>query len=210
MTDHPAPATEPPAPVTDQQIHDALRQALLTVWTRESDLVSEGVNERAVIARVALALQAAITSWGGQWRVDVEYDRWHHPEFGVIKKALYIDGFGAADRRPVYPDLIFHDPHGRFEERNLLALEAKRGRPRPRDRDFDLAKLRAYLRELHYRQAAYLEFDGCGGPPRLQWFELRDGRVHAVAVKDGWLRGVDPGSGVIQYLGRSFPGCDGR
>ncbi|MFF7473684.1 hypothetical protein [Streptomyces sp. NPDC008092] len=189
MADDPARTTEPPAPVTDQQIRDALREALLTVWTQESDLVSEGVNERAVVARVALALQGAITSWGGQWRVDVEYDRWHHPDFGVIRKALRIDGFDdrfhAADRRLVYPDLILHDPHGRFQERNLLALEAKRGRPRSRDREYDLAKLRAYLRQLHYRQAAYLEFDGRGGPPRLQWFQLRDGQVHAAGVEVG-------------------------
>ncbi|MEU6478844.1 hypothetical protein ABZ858_18495 [Streptomyces sp. NPDC047017] len=194
MADQPALPAGPPAPVTDQQIRDALRQALLTVWTTESDLVSEGVNERAVIARVALALQAAITSWGGPWRVDVEYDRWHHPEFGVIKKALYVDGSDAADRRSVYPDLILHDPHGCFQERNLLALEAKRGHPRRRDRDFDLAKLRAYLRELHYRQAAYLEFDGRGGPPRLQWFHLRDGQVQAAGVEDGWQQSVGRGS----------------
>ncbi|MFS4091102.1 hypothetical protein [Streptomyces sp. AF1A] len=194
MADRPAPATRPPAPVTDQQIHDALRQALLTVWTRESDLVSEGVNERAVVARVAHALQEEIKPWDGRWRVDVEYDRWHHPNFGVIKKALYVDGFDAADRRPVYPDLILHDPHGCFQERNLLALEAKRGRPRRRDRDFDLAKLRAYLRQLHYRQSAYLEFDGCGGPPRLQWFELRDGQVRATGLENCWQPGADPGS----------------
>lgn len=54
MADRPAPATAPLALVTDQQIRDALPQALLTVWTQKSDLVSEGVNERAVIARVAL------------------------------------------------------------------------------------------------------------------------------------------------------------
>ncbi|KOT94441.1 hypothetical protein ADK70_12165 [Streptomyces rimosus subsp. pseudoverticillatus] len=194
MADRPAPETGPPAPVTDQQIRDAFRQALLTVWTRELDLVSEGVNERAVVARIAFALQAAITSWGAQWRVDVEYNRWRRPGFGVIRKALYVHGFDAADRRPVYPDLILHDPHGRFQERNLLALEAKRGRPRPRDRDFDLAKLRAYLRELHYRQAVYLEFDGCGEPPRLQWFQLRDGQVHTAGVEDAWQRRVDSGS----------------
>ncbi|MEU2378420.1 hypothetical protein [Streptomyces misionensis] len=194
MTDHHAPATGAPAAVTDQQIRDALRQALLTVWTRESDLVSEGVNERTVVARIAVALEAAITSWGGQWRADVEYDRWRHSEFGVIRKALRIDGFDTADLRLVYPDLIVHDPHGRFQERNLLALEAKRGRPRPRDRDFDLAKLRAYLSQLNYRQAVYLEFDGRGGPARLQWFHLRDGQVHAVGAEDSWQQGVDPGS----------------
>ncbi|MFF4690488.1 hypothetical protein [Streptomyces sp. NPDC001307] len=162
------------------------------------------MNERTVVARVAMALQAAIKSWGGRWRVDVEYDRWHHPNFGVIKKALYVDGFDAAHRRPVYPDLILHDPHGCFQERNLLVLEAKRGRPRRRDRDFDLAKLRAYLRELHYRQAAYLEFDGCGGPPRLQCSSCETAKFAPLASRTVGSRAR------IQNLRRRSRGCDGR
>lgn len=97
---------------------------------------------------------------------------------------------------------VLGSPAGRFthigpgpvDGGDELRDEAKRERPRPRDRDFDLAKLRAYLRELRYRQAAYLEFDGSGGPPRLQWFELQDGQVHATGFEDCWPQSVEPKS----------------
>jgi hypothetical protein len=47
-------------PVKGEQVRGALRQVPRAVWVEEPDLVGEGVNELALIARVVSALQSTV------------------------------------------------------------------------------------------------------------------------------------------------------
>ncbi|RAG83817.1 hypothetical protein DN069_20485 [Streptacidiphilus pinicola] len=150
-------------------IRQALQDAVARVWADRFDLVSGGASERSVVARIALELEAIAQVWSRRWRADVEYNLRHNQD-GILKKELYLLRRGKFRTRPVYPDLILHDPRNQ-RGANLLALEAKRGWTPVEERDYDFAKLRAYRRHLGYHQAVYLHFDGVGGDPQLEWIE---------------------------------------
>jgi hypothetical protein len=79
-------------------------------------------------------------------------------------------------KRSVFPDLIVHDRSGLTGEHNILVVEAKKSRVGRHGVAYDLAKLRAYLRELHYHHAVYLEL---GTHPRWWWMG-RDLRLRPV------------------------------
>jgi hypothetical protein len=157
---------------TDSLVREALRAALRHVWLRFPEVVRERTQEQSVMAKVEGALQPRIDAALGEgFRVDSEYNRWHDRdrEGLEILRTKYLEGWGDDGQDlQVRPDLIVHDGTGDLS-RNLLVVEAKQGTVRACDRASDYRKLDGFLTLFQYRQAAFLEFDGRGGPPRLQW-----------------------------------------
>lgn len=154
----------------DTTVRDVLRAALRTVWSERPDLIAHGVCERSVVGALLVALTPLVATWERGWKVDVEYNRWH-PEGLEEVRQKFLPGFEAGKKeRLVFPDLIVHHPGHDGPEHNLLVLEAKKGTISPRARAHDYRKLTGFRSVFRYRQAAFLEFDGRGGRPRLQWF----------------------------------------
>ncbi|WP_069160557.1 hypothetical protein [Nocardia altamirensis] len=155
------------APVADDVVRDVVREAIRSVWKQCPDLIEHGVHERTVVAHIAAALNVRLEAWPGLWRADVEYNRFHDRGLEAIG-TKYLRG-AAGDRRNVYPNLIVHDPRGGGPDHNLLVLEAKKGAPTDIDREPDYRKLQGFLQQFDYHQAAFLEYDGTGGRPRIEW-----------------------------------------
>ncbi|MEV6214770.1 hypothetical protein [Nocardia sp. NPDC051833] len=168
-------------PQVQRLVHTAIRQ----VWAQCPDLVQDDVHERTVVAHIASAINQGIAGLPGSWRADVEYDRiWRHGT-GAIRKKLwkFREGDGEDDFRAVIPDLIVHDPRGLTSPRCLLVLEAKKGRVTKKGREHDYVKLCAFRQQLGYQHTVFLEFDGVGGRPRVEWirsaYKYPDPSVHA-------------------------------
>ncbi|WP_329552224.1 hypothetical protein [Streptomyces sp. NBC_00696] len=154
----------------DNAVRQALRAALRTVWSERPDLIGHGVCERTVVGALAMALASVVAGWDQGWRVDVEYNRWHPDGLDEVRQKFLPDFQTSERERLVLPDLIVHHPGHAGPEHNLLVLEAKKGDISPRARELDYLKLTGFLSVFQYRQAVFLEFDGRGGNPRLQWF----------------------------------------
>ncbi|WP_336084274.1 hypothetical protein [Nocardia sp. SSK8] len=158
-----------PESAVDLPIENMVRIAIKQVWTDCADLVADAVHERTVVAHIASALNQQLAALPGEWRADVEYDRRAHLGFAVVRKQLRIRRGGLEEAHFVVPDLIVHEPRAASTRRNLLVLEAKKGRVSARDRELDYIKLCAFIEQLAYRRAVFLEFDGAGGRPRVEW-----------------------------------------
>ncbi|MYV96457.1 hypothetical protein [Streptomyces sp. SID1034] len=100
----------------------------------------------------------------------MEYNRWHPDGLEEVRQKFLPDFQTGEHKRLVLPDLIVHHPGYDGPEHNLLVLEAKKGDISSRAREHDYRKLTGFLSVFQYRQAVFLEFDGRGGKPRLQWF----------------------------------------
>ncbi|MGW6700671.1 hypothetical protein [Nocardia sp. NPDC055049] len=150
-------------------IEDMVRGAIKQVWADCPDLVVDAVHERTVVAHIASALNQRLSVLPGKWRADVEYDRVTNLGFSVVRKQLLLARAGLDDVSFVVPDLIVHEPYSGSKRGNILVLEAKKGRVSARAREGDYIKLCAFIEQLGYRHAVFLEFDGAGGRPRVEW-----------------------------------------
>ncbi|MFI5499613.1 hypothetical protein ACIA5E_11160 [Nocardia asteroides] len=157
-----------PESADDLPIENMVRAAIRQVWADCPDLIAEAVHERTVVAHIASALNQRLAPLPGQWRADVEYDRVSRLGFAAVRKQLRLSRAGVDELHFVVPDLIVHAPRG-TSRRNILVLEAKKGRVSPRDRELDYIKLGSFIEQLRYRHAVFLEFDGVGGRPRIEW-----------------------------------------
>ncbi|MEV8546597.1 hypothetical protein [Streptomyces sp. NPDC051572] len=174
----------PEAVADDTTVRQALRAALPTVWSERPDLIGHDVCERTVVGAPAIALASLVAEWNQGWRVDVEYNRWHPDGLEEVRQKFLPDFQTGERERLVLPDLIVHHPGHDGPEHNLLVLEAKKGGISPRARERDYRKLTGFLSVFQYRQAVFLEFDGRGGTPRLQWFAV-DGPAADPAMSPG-------------------------
>lgn len=133
-------------------VKDALRHAVLKLIQNDSVLLSIGVGEPTVSARL---MHYLVTQFPG-WDVDAEYNKNGRDP----KRAILPDGLDAK----IKPDVIVHR---RESAENLLAIEVKKSR-RGNHRH-DIAKLEACTRSdgLAYRFGAHVILK----PPTVQWFE---------------------------------------
>jgi len=159
-----------PSPDSDS-LEGAIRKAVRKAYKHDAALVGDQNHERAVMFQVGRYLAADVDGWPGPWHVDLEYNRMHDDALEVVSKRLsdtpwYRDG-------SVIPDLIVHDRRESSARANLLVLEAKL-RPSSAERMSDCAKLAAYLEELDYQYAVFLEFPLYPAPPRWAWFTSPD------------------------------------
>ncbi|MFE6919947.1 hypothetical protein ACFVAV_02765 [Nocardia sp. NPDC057663] len=156
-------------PADDLSIESLVRAAIRQVWADCPDLVLDAVHERTVVAHIAAVLNRRLAELPGSFRADVEYDRVSRLGFAVLRKQLWLIREGRDELHPVVPDLIVHAPRGQFTRRNVLVLEAKKGRVSSRARELDYIKLGSFIEQLGYQHAVFLEFDGVGGRPRIEW-----------------------------------------
>ncbi|MFD5175000.1 hypothetical protein ACFWM1_04240 [Nocardia sp. NPDC058379] len=169
-----------------RMVPDLLRIALRRVWVERPDLVTDRAHERTVVAAIAGALTVVMKPFDERWRADVEYNRIWRGDAAkrkLLEQKIVDCTHGANWIRLSgrFPDLIVHDPRHGAEMPNLLVLEAMVGRRGgDKKRDSDREKIFDLMEQLDYKFGVFLEFDGTGGRPRLQWLTIDPRAVSAV------------------------------
>ena len=149
------------------KIKRQLRSALEPFLLNDSYLLINDLHERSITFRLGLYLQQRFRSWN----VDCEYNK-----EGVESKRLMTLPHHAECSKPrddgylVYPDIIIHRRGNQGP--NLLALEMKKTTTGG-CRDCDKEKLTAYLCELQYRHAVFVEFEAGTQEPQVREIEWR-------------------------------------
>lgn len=122
------------------------------VAEKDADLLQLDANERTLTHRLAIYLEGEFPGW----HVDCEYNRNRHDP-KVLKLPVEHDvSSDDTDARTVFPDVIVHR---RGTSDNVV--EAKKTTSQPGRAD-DRTKLRAYVRQLHYRHAIFVVFSTSG------------------------------------------------
>ncbi|SRR5258706_15458447 len=142
---------------------NAVLQALVALLAEDAYLLEVDANERSVVHRLALHLQAGFPNL----HVDCEYNR-----DGIDPKRIqhfYLDPDSEdTEAKTIFPDIIVHR---RNTEDNYLVIEIKKTTNRV-SRDVDRGKLRGYKGDLGYRFALFVELsagDGNAGVSRVEW-----------------------------------------
>lgn len=145
--------------MNEQKARQVLSAALERVIEEDTDLLRYNVNERSITHRLAVYLGEEI---GGEWDVDVEYNREGEDEASKAVSMEYLKSEISDDVDPrdldaktVYPDVIVHNRGERYE--NLLVIEAKKS---GRSGEYDREKLTAYKEELRYDHGVFVTFKG--------------------------------------------------
>jgi hypothetical protein len=127
---------------------ERLPKALNQLVQEEPELFVFGVNERSMTHKLAEYLQPLFPGW----HVDCEYNRKGHDNTKTLH--LPIEGTKTDDTeaRTVFPDIIVHRRGG---PENLLVVEVKKSTNRAHQ--FDLQKLEAFVEQLGYQYAAFVE-----------------------------------------------------
>lgn len=135
----------------DRPIAQAVVHATDELLRRDAHLLITDAHERSIAHRLANYLELRFPGW----HVDCEYNRDGHDP-----KALRTvpDLPPGREARDVYPDIIVHH---RGVRDNLLVIELKKSTSATSD-SYDLAKLRAYQRELDYQHALFIRFQTGG------------------------------------------------
>jgi hypothetical protein len=164
---HPGDATILPDAA---DIQERILRAVQAVMDRDDYLFRHDLNERSITHRFAVHLQREFPGWD----VDCEYNRDHD-----VRKELDLPpkndiASDDLDATTVFPDIIIHH---RGTDENLAVIEVKKSTSTRND-EWDMAKLRAFRRQLEYRVAVFVRFPtGNGG-----------GKVEVLWVEDGWKR----------------------
>lgn len=125
-----------------------LPQALDKLVQEDHELFAFDVNERSLTHKMAEHLKPLFPNW----HVDCEYNRKGHDD--TKRLGLPVEGGEADDTeaKTVYPDIIIH--HRGLPE-NLLVVEVKKSDNLNRNIDFQ--KLHAFVDQLGYKYAAFVE-----------------------------------------------------
>ena len=149
-------------------INARVNSALKTLETNDTCLFEISINERSLCARLAMYLRDEFP----EYDVDCEYNR-NITEDDFLKRLrnkYYLELLGKTispsdtDGVTVYPDIIVHKRRS-APEVNLLVIEVKKSSNKT-DSKIDLAKLRAFKKELHYQYARFIVF-GTKGEKKL-------------------------------------------
>lgn len=145
--------------MNEEEARQVLSTALERVIKDDVNLLIYGVNERSITHRLAVYLEEEV---GGDWDVDVEYNRVGEDEVSKTVPIEYLNSKisddvdpGDLDAKTVYPDVIVHNRGERYE--NLLVIEAKKS---GRSGEYDRDKLTAYKEELRYEHGVFVTFEG--------------------------------------------------
>ena len=126
----------------------------------DKHLLEVNSSERSMTHKFAEALQQVFRSW----HVDCEYSRLGHDARRSKRLSEWaLTQLEATGR--VYPDIIIHRCGAR---KNAVVIEGKPSIANAERIRTDVEKLRAYKRELHYRQAVQLTFH-VGDAPDITW-----------------------------------------
>lgn len=116
-------------------VHEAVENAIRTLWERDGDLLRCGAHEQAITHRLALYMEPFFPNM----HVDCEYNR-------DMSETKRINGV------VVRPDIIVHQ---RGTANNLVALEVKTDHSHA-SRGTDREKLKALRNEHDYRWTALI------------------------------------------------------
>lgn len=140
---------------------EAVIDALSNLLAHDSYLLTVDANERSIVFRFAIYLQARLSDWS----VDCEFNR-----DGVEPKRLgHLELYPGSDdeeAKTVFPDVIAHH---RGTDENYLVVECKKSTSRV-DRQIDIRKLRGYKEQLGYVHALFIEV-GTGGQACIDTLE---------------------------------------
>jgi hypothetical protein len=158
--------------MTQDELRATFREVVQSFLAADRWLLEANASERAITHRLACHASAQFPDWD----VDCEYNR-----DGELPKRLFppnpeADG-DPKERVAVFPDLIVHH---RGKKENLLVVEAKkRGAPMERI-EYDRRKLEAYVREMSYAHACFLEIDNQEARVKLIW-------THPTIDDEDWI-----------------------
>ena len=114
--------------MNEEEVKQAVISALERVIEDDANLLRYDVNERSITHRLAVYLEEEV---GGDWEVDVEYNRVGEDEVSKAVPMEYLKSRISDDVDPedldaktVYPDVIVHNRGEQYE--NLLVIEAKK------------------------------------------------------------------------------------
>lgn len=131
-----------------RSIERKISEALDQLVSKDIDILSIDVNERAISHRLAVYLETLFPDWN----VDCEYNRNHSDPkmLDIPRRKIATDDI---DARTVFPDIIIHR---RNNDNNLLVIEMKKSTSRESDH-YDYTKLEAFKCQLGYRYAAFIK-----------------------------------------------------
>lgn len=152
-----------PRPISGVTVQIRVRRSLRRLLREDRGLLRRDVAELSIQHRLAVYLGEAFPGRD----VDVNYNR-----HGLVPKR--IRSREECRRRPrrgrVFPDVIVHQQGN--DEYNLLVMEMKKS-TNNEPRACDMAKIRAYLRELDYTYGVFVELlTGVDNPAIVteRWF----------------------------------------
>jgi hypothetical protein len=134
----------------DPYVGNAVLGAVSRLFDRDIDLLQMGIKEETIASHLAHYLDPYFPDL----HVDVEYS--------LMDDAPKMVTYDENPQR-VFPDIIVHIRNNKAagisdEQSNVLAIELKKRDTNGEATDRDLAKLRAYRRELRYRHALFMRF----------------------------------------------------
>ena len=132
----------------DKRINIALNGAIDQLLRCDSDLLYNDVNERSISYRLANYLEPYFPGWN----VDCEYNRNQDEPKQLVIQRRYVTS-NEPQATTVYPDIIVHK---RETTDNLLVIEMKKSSSNESD-DYDLGKLIAFKKQLHYQYAIFIK-----------------------------------------------------
>jgi len=133
----------------DSYVGNAVLGAISKLFDRDMDLLQMGIKEETIASHLAHYLDPYFPDL----HVDVEYSL-----MGEAPKMVTYD----KNPQKVFPDIIVHMRNNKAagipdKQANVLAIELKKD-TNGEATDRDVAKLRAYRRELGYRHALFMRF----------------------------------------------------
>lgn len=149
-----------------EQIEAALNSAISHLYTKDSFLVNEDVNERSISHRLAVYLQEEVNDLEQGWDVDCEYNRIGVSEIEgeYLTKRMNLPprtdvASDDVTAKTVFPDINIHHRGKEGPENNLLVIEMKKNSS---EDGYDFEKLSQYGSELDYQWGVYINITADG------------------------------------------------
>ncbi len=146
--------------INKKQLEIAITNALKYLYSHDTFLIEEDVNERSISFRLAMYLRVEVDKIENGWNVDCEYNRIGtsklEGEYFSKKMDLPVRTDITSEdtkARTVFPDINIHHRGKEGKENNLLVIEIKKGKTND---EYDFKKLEEYGKQLDYQWGVYL------------------------------------------------------
>lgn len=156
---------------------EAIEHQIYNFIKSESFLLENDINERTITHKLAEYIQALFQDYN----VDCEYNKmidtsrdWKFTSKRLNLKVLKTDSTDT-EWTTVFPDIIVHKRWNNDD--NFLIIEVKKKKYSESKRtisetyrEFDKRKIKAYMKELSYKNGLYIEFDKTRLSGELKWY----------------------------------------
>lgn len=155
----------------------AVESACNRLVKQDRPLFVRNVNERSLSHKFAMYLEQEVDAWGEHWDVDCEFNRdARNTGEDYTKQLDLVDKLDSLiltvqdeHATTVFPDVIVHR---RGPGNNLLVVEMKKDTATAKSVAFDrLHKLPAYVNQLEYQAAAFVQFDMVNMSFNVEWIK---------------------------------------